>query len=588
MCVSDPGFHRQIVAGWKARRSTRPGEFVNINCCENDIRGLCTCKRCTSWDGPQPPAIPPRFGPRVVSDRYARFWLAVQQLAAKADPDATVVAYAYVNYAPPPSESIRLNRNIFVGTVPDLFFPRTADEQKWVRDQWDGWARTGARLFLRPNYFLGGYCMPQIFAHQFAEEFRHEAAAGMAFTDFDSLTGQWATQGPNLYVLMRLHVRPRRTAEQLLSEYYSAFGPAGASVKAYFDYWRRHTQANRQAMRQVSWSRWPSHAHDLYVPESFTAAERILDAAARSAAVDQTSAARVAFLRTGLTHARLAAKAGAAVEDGAGVIAHRALAELMQFRRKHEGANFSNLQFCSWLEGRCWHLPDGVYTGGPLRGLAETIAPLPAAAVLPVRGRHTFVLLPDASRRVQARIACRRLGRYTDPLRWRLLSPSGQRLAHGTIQPGKHIDLDRRVETAGPAVLLVDSGANAADVRLLSAHAALSGRRIRLCGKSSPLHFRVPSGVKRFRLTLQTPAPGETAKMTVRRPDGETAATGTTGPAKELTADVNVPPGCDGQVWSVTVDRGGGGAFEDYTLILDAAVPAYWSHAPDRLVAPGQ
>ena len=586
MCVSNPQFHRQIVAKWQALCAKRPGESVNINCCENDIRGLCTCKRCTSWDGPQPSTVPPRFGPRVVSDRYARFWLAVQQLAAKTDPDATVVAYAYVNYAPPPSESIRLNDHIFVGTVPDLFFPRTPQEQEWVRDQWDGWARTGGRMFLRPNYFLGGYCMPQIFAHQFADEFRHEAAGGMAMTDFDSLTGQWATQGPNLYVLMRLHVRPKQTAPQLLSEYYSAFGPAAAGVKTYFDYWRRHTEANRQAMRRTSWSRWPSHVHKLYTPASLAAAERILDTAARSAAADRTHAARVAFLRTGLTHARLATAAAAAFDDGVPMTIHRALTDLMRFRRKHEHENFSNLQFCSWLEGRCWHVPDGVYTGGPLRGLAGTIAPLPPSAVIPARGRHTFVVLPGASRHIRARIACRQLGTYTTPVRWRLLSSGGESLADGTITPGKHIDLDRPIATAGAAVLLIDSGANVADVRLLSNHAALSGRSIHLCGRSSPLYFHVPAGRKRLRLTLRTPAPGETARMTIHRPDGQVAATGSTGRMAEFTADMNVPPGCDGRVWSVTVAHGGRGAFEDYTLILDPAAAGFWAHAPDRLVTP--
>jgi len=143
MCVSEPGFHEQIVRLWLEQREQQPGEFININCCENDIRGLCTCENCMAWDGPQPEEIPPRFGPRVVSDRYARFWRAVQELAAQHDPEATVVGYAYVNYAPPPSEDIQLNEHIFVGTVPDVFFPRTDQEQQWVKDQWSGWRRTG-------------------------------------------------------------------------------------------------------------------------------------------------------------------------------------------------------------------------------------------------------------------------------------------------------------------------------------------------------------------------------------------------------------------------------------------------------------
>ncbi|MCD6361920.1 MAG: DUF4838 domain-containing protein, partial [Armatimonadetes bacterium] len=216
MCVSNPGFHEQIVKLWQQWREEHPGEWSNINCCENDIRGLCTCERCMSWDGPQPESIQPRFGPRVVSDRYARYWKSVYDLAAQIDPNVVVMAYAYVNYAPPPVTGIKLNPNILVGTVPDLFFPRTAYDQQWVKDQWLGWRKTGCSLFLRPNYMLHGYVMPHVFAHQFADEFQFEWRNGMVATDFDSLTGQWATQGTDLYALVRLHTQADRDIDDIL------------------------------------------------------------------------------------------------------------------------------------------------------------------------------------------------------------------------------------------------------------------------------------------------------------------------------------------------------------------------------------
>ncbi|MCZ7600038.1 MAG: hypothetical protein M5U09_23040 [Gammaproteobacteria bacterium] len=49
-----------------------------------------------------------------------------QQLAAQEDPGAVILGYAYVNYAHPPTSGIQLNANIWIGTVPDLFFPATA------------------------------------------------------------------------------------------------------------------------------------------------------------------------------------------------------------------------------------------------------------------------------------------------------------------------------------------------------------------------------------------------------------------------------------------------------------------------------
>ena len=36
----------------------------------------------------------------------------------------------------------------------------------------------------------------------------------MTGTDFDSLKGQWAAQGPNLYLLARIHVRPEAPVDE--------------------------------------------------------------------------------------------------------------------------------------------------------------------------------------------------------------------------------------------------------------------------------------------------------------------------------------------------------------------------------------
>jgi len=587
MCVSNPGYQRRIVENWKKRRAANPGVFLNINCCENDIRGQCTCKRCQAQDGPQPDKIHPRFGPRVVSDRYARSWLAVQQLAAKEDPEATVVAYAYVNYAPPPSLSIKLNPHVIVGTVPDLFFPRTAEGQRWVLEQWDGWARTGARMFLRPNYFLGGYCMPHIFAHQFAHEFRHEAANGMTFTDFDSLTGQWATQGANLYVLVRLHTRPQRTADQLLDEYYSAFGPAASDVKAYFDYWEAFTSKHVDEMGIVNWSRYAASAHKVFPAEAFAPAERILAEAAKAVAGDPTAAARVAFLRTGLQHARLAADLSASVREGHPVPARRTLSKLMAFRRAHEAECFSNLHFCSYIEGRSWRIPEG-YNGEALRPVADAPAALGGTPIIPIRKQHMCVVLLKKGERLQARVACHNVGRFKDAAEWRVYGPDDALVARGSVPMRTQAMVDVPATADGPHLLTLGAGGNVVRVSLLSPHAALTGRTIRLLETTAPLHFWVPKGVRRFTLAMESPAPGETAKMTVRDPDGKVVAELATGKKKQVVARLTVPKAHAGRAWSVVVGKGGPGVLEDYSLTLDKALPGYWSLAADRLVVPAK
>lgn len=370
MCVSDPGLHREIVAQWKARGAP---DFINV--VENDILGQCECGPCRAWDGPEPADAnrfyAPNFkvyGSRFVSDRYARFAAAVQALAAKDNPRVTAVGYVYFNYFQAPTSGVKLHENILLGYCPSAgWYPRGDEEHAWYKRQWSGWRETGARLFARTNYFLDGYCMPFVFARQFADDFQHDARNGMVATDFDSLTGQWSTQGTSLYLLMRLHTRPGADVETLLGEYHAAFGAAAPHVRAYFDLWERYTMDNRPLIERafadrvaIRWRTWAKAAHVVFPAECFAAGETILSRALEAARGDAEALARVRFLQTGLTHARLSAHVSrlltladpsATPERG-----QRELAELLAFRRTHEREWFSNLNHCAWVEDLSWKL----------------------------------------------------------------------------------------------------------------------------------------------------------------------------------------------------------------------------------------
>jgi hypothetical protein len=307
-------------------------------------------------------------GSRFVSDRYAHFWLAVQQRAAQVNPNATVIGYVYFNYFQAPTSGVKLNPHILLGFCPSGgSFPRSAAEHEWMKRQWTGWHDTGAQLFLRSNYLLDGYVMPFIFVHQFADEFQHEAREGMVGTDLDSLTGQWATQGPNLYVASRLHVRPETSVDALLAEYYAAFGPAARPVKAYFDYWEDYTTRNREHLGQVMedmqasrWRTWAKAAHAVYPAQCFPPAEAILAEAARAASSDPEAAARVKFLQLGLQHAKLCAQAAARLSLANGekpsADASAMLAELLKFRRANEQSGIGNYNHAAWVEDLSWKL----------------------------------------------------------------------------------------------------------------------------------------------------------------------------------------------------------------------------------------
>ena len=329
MDVSNPALHQQIVADWLVQRVQKPS-LKWINGIENDKTAndpACTCEVCRSWDpknnvdtAGNPWLAGQEDGQAVggtrksLSDRYAKFWLALQAEGRKHDPDATVIGYAYADYSLPPVET-KLNKNIIVGIVPHGSFPQSPEDQKAFRAQWEGWAKTGARLYLRPNYTLLGYDMPYVYAHQLGEEFKFSAENGMVATDFDSLLGMWGVQGVNSYMLARLNVDPTQKVDDILNEYYAGFGPASGEVKAYFNYWEQVTLGADTAFRARSKGGWASiskSGDEIYTPETFVKGEALLAAAKKSAQGDADATQKVEFLETWLQHAQLSAQTLAA------------------------------------------------------------------------------------------------------------------------------------------------------------------------------------------------------------------------------------------------------------------------------------
>jgi hypothetical protein len=604
MCVSDPNFQREIIERWKQARA-ETGAWMNVNGCENDISGLCLCENCIAWDGPQPELtdIYDLRGRRMVSDRYARFWLSLQQMAAEEDPNAIVMGYAYTNYYPAPTSDVKLNRNVLVGMCPwpGFWYPRSERQQEWLKEQWAGWADTGASIFLRPNYTLDSYTMPHIYAHQFADEFQHYAANNMVATDFDSLTGQWAAQGTNLYALFRLHTRADRPIEEVLGEYYSAFGPAAEEVERYFDYWEEYTMSDPtrfdRAQQEAGVSRYrsfPAFAWALYPDELFPPAEAILAEAAEAAAGDELSAARVEYLRKGLQHARMCARLSA-IHAGTGetispVAAGRLMDEIVAFRRATEGEFIVNYDRCADTEEASWGgMQAEGYTGEPLRAVAEQVEPLAEEPpIFSIRHGATFVALLNAGESFRARINPRAVGQAAGPIVWQLFAPDEQLLAKGEAPVGEIAEIEVPSDQAGAHLFVVNTGGACGRVTLVNDHAALASRSQRFVYQSAPMFIYVPEGTEQFTLQLSTAGPGETALIVILDPEGNEVARMESGEQNELAAEVDVPEGMAGRAWQVQVHRAASGTLEDHTLTLGETLPAYWSHSADRLVVPAQ
>ncbi|MBM4047555.1 MAG: DUF4838 domain-containing protein, partial [Planctomycetes bacterium] len=295
-----------------------------------------------------------------VSDRYARYYLALQKEAEKVDPQAVVMGYAYANYAKPPLQT-KLNSRVIIGIVPSLMYPWTAEKRRAFIEQWNGWSAAGARLLLRPNYMLDGHCLPIHFARALGQDFSFAIQHGLIGTDFDSLTGQWSTQGPNLYVLARLHAAPSLTVEQCLDEYSAGFGKATRAVRAYFAHWESVSNSvtpEAYKAADLHWSRFHRDADAIFTPEVMRRGRELLDQALAAAKGDADAEARMAFLDKGLRNAELTLATQQAYRGyrASGELDPyvAALEKLDSYRASVEGDFVANMAYLAWSETYTW------------------------------------------------------------------------------------------------------------------------------------------------------------------------------------------------------------------------------------------
>lgn len=382
MCVSSPALREKIVERWVARR--KPGQH-GLDISENDALGSCTCEQCMAMDVPHPdnpvafdrrleeaskawhahdPSWPRKLG--SLSDRYARFMLAVQKRAEAIDPDVIVLNHAYANYVLPPQQT-QLNERVVLAVVPPFHLPWVSEKVlRRSRDIWDGWREAGARLLLRPNYMLGGHATPLLDPDVVADDFQYAYNHGMIGTDYDALTGHYATQGLAWYALARRHSQPDRPLEEILQDYYAAFGPAAETVRAYFEFWAgiaRSLDAERFDLgddpRMLRYAYFHRFLPDIVTPKRLDESRRLLSRARQQAAGDDLAARRVEFLRLGLEHMALMTdvqrKLNAYRTTGAVRPYYQALDTLDTFRReKLSATNAANLNWLWRHENLTW------------------------------------------------------------------------------------------------------------------------------------------------------------------------------------------------------------------------------------------
>jgi hypothetical protein len=399
MCVSNPDLWSAIADGGTAHN------HYGLSAAEDDSNtGYCTCSRCRAWDNPnvtrwdQPGASPTGS----LSDRYARFFdsvAAVQQAKSPAASSLWTTAYAYEQYRDPPKH-YKIKNNVMMGFV-GFGYPALPEENADDKHLWSGWFQAGARrMFWRPNCLIAGDGLPYMFADAIANDFSWLSMHGLAATDFDSLMGHWAAAGANYFVTARMHWRPQQTnVSHLMSQWTAAFGSASAQMNQYLQFWTdwtyeiftsNSTRARIQNLTR-SISKQAGSAHGwyrnvpyVYLAGTFDSADRLLSAA-RTACLDATCRARVSFMQTGSTHARLVAEAinasrfifdisGRGLNRTSLVSVLRAATALTDFRKQIVASGSINVMWAQYNEVRL-----GDYTSVALAADLTRVMSIPQA-----------------------------------------------------------------------------------------------------------------------------------------------------------------------------------------------------------------
>ncbi len=143
---------------------------------------------------------------------------------------------AYSAYRNPPVGQT-LEDNIAIGFVGG--FPTASKERdEKDKEQWRAWADKAALLYYRPNVFLysgSDFGFPTVVLDRTIRDFRFLAENKCVGLDVDSVFLNYATQGPQLYLMAQLAYDPLQDGKALLEDYFRrGFGPAALEIEAYF------------------------------------------------------------------------------------------------------------------------------------------------------------------------------------------------------------------------------------------------------------------------------------------------------------------------------------------------------------------
>lgn len=323
VCVTNEGLHNKWLESTEELIASRPGHVLSATSVDGTRTGQCMCDNCKAWDHPNGETVDLVWGSESgewsrmdypsLTERYVKFWnvLAGKLKDRYPGQDLLVGGMAYGVYSAPPVET-HVDDRVVIGYVGRMILASEADRTA-SHEAWKMWADKCTNMTIRPNLFwyTGGMIgMPSVSTRKTIEDYRFLAEHNCRGIVFDSWPGFFATQGPQLYLMMQLAWDPMQDGNALLSDYYTrAFGPAAQPVREYFELMETIHDEVSERVRFSSGSaarETPAIYAELYTDERMAQAAKLLETAKAAASGGPAIyGQRVAYIKTGLDFVNL-------------------------------------------------------------------------------------------------------------------------------------------------------------------------------------------------------------------------------------------------------------------------------------------
>ena len=305
LCISNPGVWTQWLDNTEQKLRDNPYLRV-ISATPNDGPWHCTCTNCRAWDHPDAPQ-------NVLTERHVKFWNILARGLRERFPDREVFvgAAAYAAYYLPPVAE-RLEKNIAIALVGHFPLTDEANRSEAKKD-WSKWGAQATLMFYRPNlwYWAGGvWGLPEVAFDKTIEDFRFLADNKCIGIEVDVMRNQWATQGPQYYLMAQLTYDPYQDGAAVMKDYYRrAFGPAAGEME---QYWKLMEDACDAVMAEPDFKRGSQSRYKLpdifarvYSEKWMEKVAALLKKAESRAAESDLYRRRVAYARAGFEYTRL-------------------------------------------------------------------------------------------------------------------------------------------------------------------------------------------------------------------------------------------------------------------------------------------